>query len=686
MAISTKCLAGTILALTISAFAYSQKSPSTFGKISEELLSSEICPIDSNAHAYFVFDYGFSYFQYATTKIREGESTQNQKGFQLIFNRHLRIKILDNEGFDWSNFEIPLYRDVQEEEIGKIKATTYNLENGKILKTKLDRKDIYTEETNDFWIQKKFAMPNVKKGSVIEVEYTIVSDFFFNLREWTFQTTIPVMRSEYYVHIPEYYIYNQTQKGYYPIKYDTGQKKKQISITYSYDSDNSFKPRESSTSTTDYYDNTFYFIAEEIPAFPSEEFLRTKDNYLTKVEFELQRTNFPGRTPTYYTTSWEQVDDRLINSTDFGKALSRNGHLDNVADALKAAGQEGLSLANAAFLHIKSTLAWDGNQNKYASNSLTKTYQEGGGNSADINLNLVALLNNLGLESYPVVLSTQKHGIIHPSHPSLSSFNYVIAMVKIDDENYLMDATDPYGEINLLPVRCLNDKGRVIGAPGEEWINLMDYKPYQLVSNYALTMDESLVLSGSRKLVVKDYASYHYKTQIKEINDPEKYESTFGKEHEDFHIENLQVEGLDSMVADLTLKYEITDSDFVENGNDILYFSPVIDPFFKSNPLKLERREYPVEFNYPYLIKESIFITLPEGYRVSEFPNALNIRMPDNSAQYTYQVVVSGSNLIINTNFILRKSQFLPEEYEGIKQFFQIIIDKQNELVVLAKS
>lgn len=681
-----KCLIGIVLFLSASLVAYSQKSPSNFGKISQDLLLAEYCPIDSNAHAYYVFDYGFSYFQYATTKVREGESSSGQKGFQLFHKRHYRIKIVDSQGFDWSDIEIPLYRNIDEEKIGTIKATTYNLENGKVVKTKLNRKDIYTEESNDYWIQKKFAMPAIKEGSVIEVEYTIISDFFFNLREWTFQTTIPVMRSEYHVHIPEYYIFNQTQRGYYPIQTKSGVKQKQISITYTYDSGNLAKPRESSTSTTEYKDVTYSFLAEQVPAFPAEEFLRTEDNYLSKIEFELQRTEFPGRPSKYYTTTWEQVDETLINSADFGVAISRNSHLTEDANALKNSGAEGLALVSSAFNHMKNKLTWNGTISKYASKNLGKAYKDGSGNSADINLNLVALLNQLELESYPVVLSTQKHGIIHPSHPSLSRFNYVIAMVRVEDNTYLMDASDPYGEVNLLPVRCLNDKGRVIGYSGEEWINLMDYKPYQFTSNYALKLSDELVLSGNRRIVLKDYASYQYKKRIKSYDDVERFEESFDEEHRDLSIENLQVEGLDSVPSDLTLSYEISRSDYVEDASDILYFSPVFDPYFDSNPFKLEDREYPVEFNYPYMIQENIYISLPEGYKVSELPRSLKIKMPDNSAQYTFQAVESGNGLLITTGFIIRKTQFLPEEYESIKQFYQIIIDKQNELVVIDKS
>ena len=684
MSRSYRYLAGMVLALSMTVIAYSQKSPSNFGKVSNDQLTSDYCPIDSNAHAYYIFDYGFSYFQYGTTKVREGESSQGQKGFQLFFKRHFRIKILDSQGFDWADVEIPLYRDGSEEKIGIIKATTYNLENGKIEKTKLSRKDIYTEETSEYWFQKKFAMPAVKEGSVIEVEYTIISDFFFNLREWAFQSTIPVLRSEYHVHIPEYYIFNQTQKGYYPIKTERGAKQKQISIAYSYNTNNTAQARQTSTSTTDYKDITYLFLASEVPAFPAEDFLRTEENYISKIEFELQRTEFPGGVGNYYTTTWEQVDDRLLKSTYLGQALSRSGHLANDVSELKSGDKEGLSLIGAAYKQTKKKLVWNGHKSKYTTNSLAKAYKEGSGNCADINLNLVALLGKLGFEAYPVVLSTQKHGIIHPSHPSLSSFNYVIAMVQLENKIYLLDATDPYSEINLLPVRCLNDKGRVIGSHDQKWINLMDYRPYQSISNYALALTDDMALKGTRRLVLTDYAFYLYKKRIKGFDDMGQFEESFNKQHE-ATIENLTVEGLDSL-ENLTLTYELSEPAFAENANELIYFSPVVNPYFESNPFKLEKREYPVEYNHPYMIKESIFITLPEGYTVSELPKAVNLKMPDNSAQYIYQVVESGNGIIINTGFSIKKSLFLPEEYEGIKQFYQIVIDKQNELVVLQKS
>lgn len=155
-----------ILFCSLTVAVSAQKPPEKFGKITSYELENNSCPIDSSAHAYFIFDFGNSYFEYAATKISSNDAEGNRKGFQLYFIRHFRLKIVDNKGFSWADIEIPLYHDNEEEEVTTLKAYTYNLVDGKIEKTKLDKKDVYTEETGKYWKSEKFAMPNVKDGSV----------------------------------------------------------------------------------------------------------------------------------------------------------------------------------------------------------------------------------------------------------------------------------------------------------------------------------------------------------------------------------------------------------------------------------------------------------------------------------------------------------------------------------------
>ena len=92
---------------------HAQAVNTKFGKVSIDELKQTVCPIDSSAHAYFLFDIGETTFEYATRLIRDSDSQSSQKGFQLIFNRHLRIKILDSEAFSWGILSLSCIRIVQ---------------------------------------------------------------------------------------------------------------------------------------------------------------------------------------------------------------------------------------------------------------------------------------------------------------------------------------------------------------------------------------------------------------------------------------------------------------------------------------------------------------------------------------------------------------------------------------------
>ncbi len=663
-----------------------QNPPEKFGRIDKEDFKITQCPIDSNAHAYFIFDYGESYFQYADTKVVSTDAPSTRKGFQLYFTRHFRIKILDNQGFSWANIEIPLYHDFEDEEKTlQIKAYTYNLEKGKIEKTKLSKGDVNVEKTSENWMTEKFAMPNVKAGSIIEVEYTIKSDFYFNLREWYFQRLIPVLQSEYHVTIPEYFHFNQTQKGYFPIERSQDRKIQEVTITYVEKAVGAIIEDGSYTSSIKYFEDIFDFRASNIPSFPIEEHLKTPENYLSKIEFELDRTTFPNAPIRNYTSSWEDINENLLNSSSFGKELKKSSQLDDEVERLKASGLSGQELISAAFDAVKSHMAWNGQKNKYVTSSLKEAWKNKSGNAADINLNLVVLLNELGFDATPVVLSTQDHGIIHPAHPSISRFNYVIAAVKDGEKTYLIDATDPQSDIDLLPVRCLNDRGRLVREGGGDWIDLTSKSNYTIAESFVVKFDENLDIIGTDALKLSGYAAYQTAKKVKSYQSQADYEKALQDQKTGLTIDSMTISNLDSLSNSLKIKYTFKQHGIVENAGDMAYFSPSFDPFVSSNPFKAEQRDYPVEFNYPYTVQQIITIEIPDNYTIVEVPKPLVARLPDNSLRYIYNISQLGQKITLTLAFSINKAVFLPEEYSALRNFYMMVVDKQKELLVMQK-
>ncbi|GET22354.1 DUF3857 domain-containing protein [Prolixibacter denitrificans] len=671
-----------LLLVTIPQQVDAQKEPKT-GKVDIQNLEATQCPTDSNAHAYFIFDYGKADFDYMAKNVRTNEAGSSQTGFQLHFNRHFRIKILDNEGFDYANIEIPLYQGDKDDELSQLKAYTYNLENGKVVKDKLSNKDVMTEETSEHWNTVKFALPNVKAGSIIEVDYTIRTTHFFNLRTWYFQRDIPILNSDFTAIIPEYFHYNKTLRGYYPVKFDQDNRQQKLTINVHQQARGRLVDEARYTSSFNYTEHIYHYTADSIPAFPKEKFLRTEENYISKVEFELEYVKFPQEPIHYVTSTWANVDKDLTDNQYFGKQLNSAGYIRDAAEELKQSGVEGMQMLDLAFEYIKRHVAWNGTRSKYINATLNKAFKEGSGNCADVNLNLVRLLRELGFKSYPVVLSTQDNGIIHPSHPSISSFNYVVAMVLSNGKAYLMDATDRDAEINLLPIRCLNDKGRIIGDVQDKWINLMNYQPFTMTSSILMMMDSTATISGQANMNLKGYGAYEFRKAIRKYDSPADFIKAMDDKNKLQDVDGIKVKGLDTLYHNLNLTYKFTDNELSSNPGDMLYFNPVVIPYFENNPFKLDKREYPVEFDHPYHIQQVQTYRLPANYQLQEAPKSVKMVLPNNEAQFVFQVQNLGGNLIVSSSLNINKSVFLPSEYESLKKFFQMMIDKQHELVVL---
>ena len=102
---------------------------------------------------------------------------------------------------------------------------------GKIEKTKLKSEGEFEEKVNKYWSKKKITLPNVKEGSVLEFKYTIRTNNIGMLREFDFQTDIPVDYSEYKTYVPEYFIYNTKMKGFVTPKIDVEKSPKSFVIT-----------------------------------------------------------------------------------------------------------------------------------------------------------------------------------------------------------------------------------------------------------------------------------------------------------------------------------------------------------------------------------------------------------------------------------------------------------------------
>ncbi|MBK5722808.1 DUF3857 domain-containing protein [Dysgonomonas sp. Marseille-P4677] len=650
-----------ILMLFCLYFLQNSHSQSKYGNATIEELNMTTYPKDTTANAVMLLKKGETRFVY-----------NELYGFQFEYTLQVKIKILKTEGLDWCNQVISYYQtnNTSKEEIRGLSGTTYNIEDGKIVKTKLSKEFIFDEDVDNKLKVKKFTMPAAKIGSVIEFKYMIVSDFFYELRDFTFQSSIPIIYTSYDIKIPEYFRYNTNFQGYEPIK----TKKEPINESFNirYKDDNG----RSQSTTLRCVGDRYFSEGIDVPAIKAESYLWTVNDYISKVSFELMSIQMPYSKINNYSTTWQNIDKELLDSRSFGGNLKKEDLFKNEISKTEI----NIDRAKEIQDMVKGKVKWNDKTAFYPDN-LKDALKNGIGNSSDVNFLLINALQAGGFDAFPVMLSTRSNGRIPITHPSVAALNYVITGIRIDTAMYFTDAAAKYGDWNLLPEKCMVPQARILKQNTTDWIDLTKISTGSVFisANYKIADSK---LEGKVVDTRKGNAAYNAKVNYFNHKDQADYIESLSKnlssQIEDFKVTNLEN-------TSEALKMEYTQTADLSLGDDFIYITPMVDKLYSENPFKEEKRIFPVEFNHLLNYVQLVDFEIPEGYEVDELPKTERFVLNDNDITLTFRVIHTNNSIKLHYQYQLRKIMFLPTEYESLKDFFSKIILKNSEQIVLKK-
>lgn len=643
------CLTSAIL--TIKAQNYTHE----FGKFSSEEFQMKKYDKDPSAEAVVIYDIGTSFF------------TRDDDGFKLIFERKMKIKIFNKAGLKWAQQSIPFYEENSRAEIiVDLKGNTYNFENGQVKISALDPKNSYNEKYSEHWYDKKFAMPDVKEGSVIEIYYRVVSPYLFNLRSWEFQCGIPVIYSEYTTKMIPFYEYVYIIQG--TSKFDT------------------FKTYNETSSTSPFglitYDDVVYFFSmKDVPAFKDESFVTTSDDYIIKLDFQLAAIHHPGGVNQSIMSTWTKLSEEMIDNASFGKYMNnckKKGK--EITDTMKIASKSLTDKAKYIEHFVKTNFNWNGKSDKFATKSVKDILASKTGNCSDINLLLAGLLNSAGIEAYPVLISTRDHGKIKLDYPFQHFFNYVLISAKIDSSTVLLDATEPFSNFGEIPSRCINEKGLVIQKNKTEWVSLKSNSTSTRTYNLNLNLTQGKdSIQQNCKLVTTGFEAIDYR---------ERYTSSYKDLKSDLYGQNASPSDtlLPLNLKQIEKPFEITfnKKNVAETIEDKVIISPFCNFALSKNPLTQPTRNYPVDIIYKKSNKFQTSIAIPNGYELVSKPLDMNIN--NNLVKAVFMTdIQSDGHINIVGNYEFKKDVYDISDYAELKKYFKMIVDKFNEKIVISK-
>jgi hypothetical protein len=643
------------------------------GKVSIAELEEKEHPKDPSAAAAILFKKGDVKFEYS-----------EEHGFQVVTKVQTRIKIYKKEGYDFANQAVSYHLESSlNERISFSDANTYNLVGGKIEKTKLKSDGEFVEKVNKYWGRKKITMPNVKEGSVIEFEYTIKTSLIGSLRDWDFQVSIPVNYSEYTTCIPEYYTYNSNQKGGIVLKTVVSKKNSQIVLHSKERSGDLVSKTTYSDDKIDFIETQTSYSVKDLPAIKDEVFVNNIHNYTASISNELSVVNFPNTPPKYYSTDWESVVKTIYNYDDFGPELNKTGYFETDVDKLLTGINTPNERIEALFNYVKSNVKWDDYKGYSCNDGVKNAYKNKTGNCAEINLMLTAMMRYAGLNANPVLISTRDNGIAF--FPNRTAFNYVIAAVETPGGLILLDATEKFSGPNILPLRDLNWVGRLIRKDGTS--TEVDLMP-KILSREAINMSIFLKADGSADGKIRrqltDYEAKEFRKENEGTNN-DNYLEKLENSNNNIEIADYVRENDLDLSKPIVESYTYKDTKSIEIINGKMYISPMLFLTDKENPFKQEVREYPVDFGYPMVSKYNINIEIPEGYAVESMPAAVNIATGENIGTFKFITANTENKIQIGITSTINTAIVPSNFYPILKDFYQQMIDKQNEKIVLKK-
>ena len=633
---------------------YSQ--PSTdFGKIDPNDFNFIIYDKDPIAEAVVIYDIGELSFR-----------QNHNNDFDIVLKRRTKIKILNEGGIKWCEVIIPLYQNNEiYEKVEKIKGITINIENDKFSKHELNPANIYMEKINDQFVLAKYAMPAVKKGSVIEFMYTVSTPYIYKLPDWRFQWGIPVKYSEYKTFMVPFYNYVYILQGIDRFDYQDSHIAEGVEQHYG---------------SMTYQDVVHTYALKDIPAYRDEDFVSSREDYIIKMAFQLKNYMQVDGKEVFTISNWDELKRKLYKMPEFGGYIDKAEKKgESIIPTLNISDLKTDAKIKAIVNYVKNNYSWNG-MNTYLSQQKCKELEiTKKGNTAELNLLLTGMLKAAGLEVYPLLLSTRDHGKIKYDYPFIHFFNYVVPAIRINDIYILTDATSLSYDYDQVPVHCINEKGLMLNQD-LEWVDLSFFDQgssvkYHFNISFNNSMDSVIC---DMKIFANGYQSSSLKNKYKNQS------KVFNKNYHEKGFDtngNVVFQYRQNSLNEYTITANLKAP--VEDMNDLLFITPFLKETPVENIFTQSERTNPIDLTYKQKYKFEALISLPEGYNIVYIPEEVSIN--NDYAILEYKTDHQQDTIIVNSLFEFKKVIYPPESYQDLRKIYGQFISTVNDKILLKK-
>ncbi len=616
---------------------FSQNSLPDYGDYSAEEISMTETALNKDAEAVVLIDEGNSYYD---------------DNYQLITERRIRIKILTQLGVDRGTVSILFYSKEGYETIRKVDGMTYNAGDAKPA-SKISNKSVYTERVDDKYSRIKFALPNVKPGSIIEYKYISVMKNYGGLEDWYFQTDIPTLKSCYKLEVLpncdfSYVVY---KKSYYNVRI--------------------VPPRDN---------GIIYFEMNDIPGLKSEPYMDAVRDYLQKVEFKFSGCMNQFGIMKEVNDTWKSVANELATSEYLGTTYKTNLPVPMDLSASVVTAPNDLAKVVAIYNYVKNNFGWNGYHGKYAPDGLKKVWEAKTGSAGELNLLLVNLLHSFKFDAKPLLVAEREFGKIDPKHVYVDRFNKTLAYVNVAGRNLILDATNKYCPATLIPYSVLNTYALLIDKKTDALLAIESTdEKYKNTVVVTAAIGKDGLFKGSG---VMTSAGYARESRVADIaaNKKKFISDKFEVPHQGLKIDSFDYDVPADESAPLVQRFNFNNQ--LDESGGFVFLNYNLFTGLTKNPFTSDNRFTNINFGYPVDIEISQTIELPPGSKTEDL---LKDKTMENGTHIflSRQIKRTGNTLTIKIVFKQAITLVAADGYNILKSFYKDMIDMLSEPVVI---
>lgn len=604
---------------------FAQKSLSGFEKLTSTQLDLTSVSFDKDATAVILDENGYL--------------DVNGGGHQLVTKR--RIKILDEKAIDEGNIDLMYYAKNNIENIKNVKAQSINLVNGEYVSTPISDKDIFEVDVNQYYKAVRFAVPNVRLGTIIEYQYTLNSQQLYNIDAWQFQHEFPTLQSNFKLKINTNADFTNLSVG------------QQLTDKY--------KGRK----------NVDTWVLHNIPSYNGFQYVYNRKNVLESIR--LQLSGYLSDTGFKSTIGkWNDLKKEVKESYS---RLLNNVAVKNYAETIPNGQTEKETLDNV-ITKFKNDFKWNGFKGIYPSKTQKEILESRSSNLADMNILLNSILNAKGIKSELVLLSSRSNGKLITSFPYLDQFDYVVNSVQLNQGSlYVINAVEiPKNTYKFTPLNLFNDYGFMLDKGTDE--NFVAFN--QFVSENEVEFKYTFKEGNIQEQRRDRFSGYFYDEDEKDSKDlVNRYVKS------PIHIPSDE-EGKE--INFLEDKYFVNNvSKMPINGGGFIPLENPLAPFINSYTFTETNRKNKIEFNFPYYFKVLITVDLPEDYEVIKSEDFKKVIKTNDNLIYSQTYATAGNKLQILYEFYLGQAVYPAEDYKILKKHFESVQQEAAKQISLKK-